>query len=48
MFRILKSDPFFKTVKVDVGGYGISWNDGADVSEYELWTNGVEVAAETI
>ena len=48
MFRILKSDPFFKTVKVDIGGYGISWNDDADLSEYELWTNGVEVAAETI
>ena len=31
-------------VKVDSGGYGISWNDDADLSEYELWTNGVEVA----
>ena len=44
MFEVLKNDAFFKSVKVDSGGYGISWNDDADLSEYELWTNGVEVA----
>jgi hypothetical protein len=44
MFEVLKNDAFFKSVKVDSGGYGISWNDEADLSEYELWTNGVEVA----
>ena len=44
MFEVLKNDAFFKAVKVDSGGYGISWNDDADLSEYELWTNGVEVA----
>ena len=44
MFEVLKNDAFFKAVKVDAGGYGISWNDDADLSEYELWTNGVEVA----
>jgi hypothetical protein len=43
MFQVLKNDAFFKSVKVDSGGYGISWNDYADLSEYELWTNGVEV-----
>jgi hypothetical protein len=43
MFEVLKNDAFFKAVKVDAGGYGISWNDDADLSEYELWTNGVEV-----
>jgi hypothetical protein len=43
MFQLLKNDAFFKSVKVDVGGYGISWNDEIDLSEYELWTNGVEV-----
>jgi Protein of unknown function (DUF2442) len=42
MFRLLKNDAFFKSVRVDAGGYGISWNDDADLSEYELWTNGVE------
>jgi len=44
MFEVLKNDAFFKSVKVDSGGYGISWNDDVDLSEYELWTNGVEVA----
>ena len=44
MFEVLKNEAFFKAVKVDSGGYGISWNDDADLSEYELWTNGVEVA----
>ncbi len=43
MFQSLKNDAFFKSVKVDAGGYGVSWNDAADLSEYELWTNGVEV-----
>jgi hypothetical protein len=41
-FFLLKDDVFFKSVKVDAGGYGISWNDNIDVSEYELWTNGTE------
>ena len=44
MFQTLKNDAFFKAVSVDVGGYGISWNDDADLSEYELWTNGIEGA----
>jgi Protein of unknown function (DUF2442) len=43
-FQLLKNEAFFKAVKVDAGGYGISWNDDVDLSEYELWTNGVEVA----
>jgi hypothetical protein len=43
VFRILDNDAFFKSVRVDTGGYGISWNDEVDLSEFELWTNGVEV-----
>lgn len=41
-FKALENDVFFKQVKVDVGGYGISWNDKVDLSEYELWENAVE------
>jgi len=41
-FQLLNNEAFFKAVKVDAGGYGISWNDEVDLSEYELWTNGVE------
>ena len=43
MFQVLKNDAFFRSVKVDSGGCGISWNDDADLSEYELWENGVEI-----
>jgi hypothetical protein len=43
MFQLLKNDAFFKSVRVDAGGYGISWNDEIDLSEYELWVNGIEV-----
>ena len=47
MFELLKNEAFFKAVKVDPGGYGISWSDDADLSEYELWTNSVEVVRES-
>lgn len=43
MFQVLRNEAFFKSVRVDAGGYGVSWNDDADLSEDELWTNGVEV-----
>jgi hypothetical protein len=43
MFQPLKNDALFRSVKVDPGGYGVVWNDEVDLSEYELWTNGVEV-----
>ena len=42
-FQILSAPAFFNAVKVDAGGYGISWNDDIDLSEYELWTNGFPV-----
>lgn len=31
----------FEQVKVDVGGYGISWNDEIDLSCEELYHNGL-------
>jgi hypothetical protein len=39
-FHLLANPAFFSTVIVDPGGYGISWSDDIDLSEYELWTNG--------
>lgn len=39
-FHLLKVPALFRTVRVDAGGYGVSWNDDLDLSEYELWTNG--------
>lgn len=41
-FNTLKDIPhLFEQVKVDIGGYGISWNDEIDLSCDELWDNGV-------
>jgi len=42
-FDLLATPAFFRAVRVDPGGYGISWNDNIDLSEYELWTNGTPV-----
>jgi hypothetical protein len=42
-FHLLASLAFFNAVRVDPGGYGISWSDDIDLSEYELWTNGKTV-----
>lgn len=39
-FSALANESFFRQVKVDVGGYGVSWSDGIDLSESELWLNG--------
>jgi len=40
MFLPLKNLAFFKSVKVDTGGYAVVWREDIDVSEYELWCNG--------
>jgi len=43
-FKYLKENPAeFACVSVDVGGYGIVWNDDLDLSCDELWENGVIV-----
>ena len=43
-FKELKTKPSeFASVSVDVGGYGIVWNDELDLSCDELWENGVQV-----
>jgi len=43
-FHLLSDPAFFRAVSVDAGGYGVSWDDDIDLSEYELWTNGVPIA----
>ena len=43
-FRYFLNTPYvFDDVTVDVGGYGVSWNDDIDLSCDELWENGVQV-----
>lgn len=38
-YSLLKEDDLFQNVRLDSGGYGISWNDDIDISENELWQN---------
>ena len=40
MFEPLKNRAFFNAVKIEQGGYAVSWNTDIDISEYELWSNG--------
>lgn len=40
MFFKLKDKELFYSVEVDVGGYGIIWNDDIDISCDELFNNG--------
>lgn len=43
-FKSLENDQeLFSSVEVDVGGYGIIWNDDLDLSCDELFENGVTV-----
>ena len=42
-FEALKDPDLFALVKVEAGGYGISWNADLDCSEGELYENGVDV-----
>ena len=43
IFKKLEDEELFKKVKVDVGGYGVSWNENIDLSCEELWENGKDV-----
>jgi hypothetical protein len=42
-FKALENAELFSSVEVDVGGYGIIWNDDIDISCDELFENGEAV-----
>lgn len=42
-FKALLEPELFKLLKVEPGGYGISWNEDLDCSEGELYENGIEI-----
>lgn len=45
-FKIFERDEeLFKVVKVDQGGYGISWNDDLDLDAETIWEDGVLIEA---
>lgn len=37
---LININGLYSQVKVDIGGYGISWNENLDLSCNELWYNG--------
>lgn len=39
-FEALKNKALFSCFQIDKGGYGISWTDDIDISEYEIWMHG--------
>ncbi|HCQ22718.1 MAG: DUF2442 domain-containing protein [Aphanizomenon sp.] len=41
MFSPLKNPAFFRNFIIDSGGYALVWNEDIDISEYELWQNGI-------
>lgn len=43
-FSPLADESLFRCVRLDAGGYGLSWNDDIDISCNELWENGVTVS----
>ena len=45
-FEIFETNvELFRHVQVDVGGYGISWNDDLDLSAEDIWTDGCETGS---
>jgi len=40
-YKILEHRPLFETVRVDCGGCGVAWTPEIDISEWEIWDNGV-------
>ncbi|MCD7764970.1 MAG: helix-turn-helix domain-containing protein [Lachnospiraceae bacterium] len=38
----LEDQSLFRSVQIDVGGYGISWNDSLDLEAETIWEDGVE------
>ncbi|MCD8225655.1 MAG: DUF2442 domain-containing protein [Clostridiales bacterium] len=47
VFKALQqSADLYYSVEVDVGGYGIIWNDDLDLSCDEIWDNGEAVKTE--
>lgn len=48
-FKEFETNPeLFMQVKVDTGGYGISWNDELDLSADEIWECGITVGKKDV
>ena len=47
-YNDLKNKTLFEQAEVDIGGYGVSWNEDIDISEYELWNIGKTISNKSI
>lgn len=48
-FKVFEADKkLFACVQVDIGGYGISWNDNLDLDAEDIWEDGIEVSKKKI
>lgn len=43
-YEILRSKSMFDSVFVDCGGYSVAWTPDIDISEWELWDNGINIS----
>ncbi len=43
IFAELENEELFNLVHVECGGFGIAWTDEIDLSEYEIWENGIVI-----
>ena len=43
VFAPLRDPVLFHQVRMDPGGYGVSWNDQLDLAEWELYSQGTIV-----
>ena len=44
VFEELKNKSIFNLAHVDCGGYGVSWTEEIDLSEYEIWDKGIQIS----
>lgn len=42
-YKALEDINLFNSVKVDIGGCGVSWNEDLDCSEYQIWRDGIDI-----
>lgn len=48
-FEVFENDvDLFNQVQVDMGGYGISWNDDLDLDAEDIWEDGIEVSKKEV
>ena len=44
--KVLENKELFNSIRIDSGGYGISWNDDLDMDSETIWEDGIEVGRE--